>query len=381
MAGRRAQDRRGAPDHPFRLDGRRILVSLVVAVALLLGALALIGEVSNTHRLTRALADADRAWLPLCVVGELLAYAGYILAYRDFARVGGGPDLSVWTVTRVVVIGFGAFVFGSAPGGLAVDYWALERATGRGHESARRVLGLNTLEWAALGVLTCAAAVIVLIGRSDEVATPMAIAWVVIVPVCVVLALWFTQPRRADRFAAVADIEVPPAPPRLRDVRVRARRLVALTRIGLADALGGVIIVRTLLASPLRYPAGTTGFLVYWAGDLLALDAALHAFGIHLGPARLVLAYTSAYIITALPLPVGGAGATEATLAWTLNLVGVAFAPGVLAAAVYRGFAFWLPIVPALAFVPLTRGLADDLDRIRSRGAGASGGLSAPGTG
>jgi hypothetical protein len=35
----------------------------------------------------------------------------------------------------------------------------------------------------------------------------------------------------------------------------------------------------------------------------------------------------------------------------------------VLAAVLYRVFAFWLPIIPALAFLPLVPGLADDLER------------------
>jgi uncharacterized membrane protein YbhN (UPF0104 family) len=359
------QHRAGGPEHPFHLNRRRVLLSLLLAAALLSGAVALIGQVESYHRLAGALGAASAGWLPLCVLGELLAYAGYILAYRDFARVEGGPVLGMWTVTRVVIIGFGAFVFGSAPGGLAVDYWALERATGARHESARRVLGLNTLEWAVLGVFACAASIVVLVRREDDVATPMAIAWLVVVPTCVGLGLWFTQPGRAARYAGLRRMDVPRAA-RRRDLRRRARRVAAVLRVGLADAFGGILVMRALLRHPARYPAGTFGFALYWAGDLIALAAALREFGIDLGPAHLVLAYTSAYIITALPLPVGGAGTTEATLAWTLNLVGVAYAPGLLAAAVYRGFAFWLPLGPALAFIPLAGGLAEDLDRARA---------------
>ena len=51
---------------------------------------------------------ADGRWFAVCLAGELLAYAGYIAAYRDFARADGGPKLPLWTVTRVVVVGFGA---------------------------------------------------------------------------------------------------------------------------------------------------------------------------------------------------------------------------------------------------------------------------------
>jgi hypothetical protein len=42
---------------------------------------------------------------------------------------------------------------------------------------------------------------------------------------------------------------------------------------------------------------------------------------------------------------------------------GIPFGPAVLAAVLYRVFAFWLPIIPALAFLPLVPGLADDLAR------------------
>jgi uncharacterized membrane protein YbhN (UPF0104 family) len=367
MAGPDAHhDRRDARDQPFHLDGRRVVLSLLLGLGLLCGAVAVIGQVESYHRLSRALGEADGSWLPLCVLGEMLAYAGYILAYRDFARVGGGPVLGIWTVARIVVIGFGAFVFGSAPGGLAVDYWALERATGRRHESVRRVLGMNTLEWAVLGVFACAAAVVVLAAGAPDVSTPMAIGWLVVVPVCMGLGLWFTQPRRAERYAGIRNIDVPEVKSR-RDLRQHTRRVAALIRVGLADAFGGIIVMRALLAAPRRYPAGVLGFAVYWTGDLVALDAALRAFSIRIGPAHLVLAYTTGYVITALPLPAGGAGTTEATLAWTLNLVGVPFAPGLLATAVYRAFVFWLPIVPALAFIPLAPGLTEDLDRARTR--------------
>jgi uncharacterized membrane protein YbhN (UPF0104 family) len=141
--------------------------------------------------------------------------------------------------------------------------------------------------------------------------------------------------------------------------------VLVIAREGLGDALAGILVIRALLRNPVRSWAGVIGFGIYWAGDLLALYAGLKAFGIHIGPARLIVAYTTGYMITALPLPAGGAGTTEATMAWTLNLVGVPFAPGLLAAVAYRVFAFWLPLFPALAFLPLTGGLAEDLDRIR----------------
>jgi uncharacterized membrane protein YbhN (UPF0104 family) len=360
-------------DRPFHLDRRRTLISLAIGLALLSGAVGLIGEIASYHRMWRALSDAQHGWFALCFAGEILAYLGYIMAYRDVARVADGPVLSGWTVTRIVVIGFGAFVVGSTAGGLAVDYWALHRATGRVRDAARRVLALNTLEWAVLGTFAVVSAVAVLARETATVPRPMAVAWLVVVPVCAALGLWLARTDRVERLSRAARDDAHDDGSTW--LTAHARRLLGIARYGLADALGGILIIRALFRCPWRHWAGIAGFGVYWAGDLLALYAGLRAFGIALAPSQLVLAYTTAYLITAIPLPAGGAGTTEATIAWMLNVVGVPFAPGVLAAVVYRVFAFWLPLIPAVAFLPLTGGLADDLadvrrTRLRSRASG-----------
>jgi uncharacterized membrane protein YbhN (UPF0104 family) len=350
----------GGNEAPFGISRRRFLISLAVAAALVAGAAGLIGQVTDFGKMTRAAAAADLVWLPVCLAGELLAYVGYLLAYRDVARVGGGPRLSVWTAMRVVVLGFGAFAVGAGAGGLAADYWALHRASDRPHQSARRVLGMNTLEWAALGALACGAGVLTLAGLGPSAPLDLTLTWIIVVPLCVALAIWFTQPRRVERFTRIR-------PGAERPQWSQLRRWPAWLRgrlhNGFADAIGGVVVVRAILRRPHRYPAGVLGFFLYWAGDILTLYAALRAFGVAPGIAALVLAYATGYVITALPLPAGGAGATEATVASALHLIGVPFGPAVLAAVLYRVFAFWLPIIPALAFLPLVPGLADDLER------------------
>lgn len=347
-----------ADDAPFGLSRRRFLVSLVVAAVLVAGAAGLIGRITDFGKMTRAASEAQLVWLPVCLAGELLAYLGYLLAYRDVARVGGGPRLSLWTATRVVVLGFGAFAVGAGAGGLAADYWALHRASDRPHQSARRVLGMNTLEWAVLGAVACGAGVLTLVGLGPPAPLGLTLAWVTVVPVCIVLAAWFTRPHRVERLTRIR-------PDGGRPPWSQWRRwpgwLQARVRNGFADAIGGVVVVRAVLSRPLRYPAGVAGFVIYWAGDILTLYAALRAFGIEPGIAALVLAYATGYVITALPLPAGGAGATEATVASALHLIGIPFGPAVLAAVTYRVFAFWLPIIPAVAFLPLVGGLADDL--------------------
>lgn len=338
--------------------GRRVALSLVLALALLAGAIALLGHLADYHALARVAARAQRPWLIVCLAGELAAYAGAIMAYRDLARVGGGPRVDVWTACRVVVLSFGAFVLGASVGGLGADYWALHQASQRPHQSARRVIAMNSLEWAVLGLFACVAAVVVLV-RATPVPAAMTLSWLAAVPLCTALAFWFTQPCRVGRLAKLRD--GPHRPGSLRPLGEWWRWLPHGGRTLFADALGGVLVVRTLLRHPVRYRAGVLGLPLYWAGDLLALYAALRALGVSVDVWPLVLAYASGYVVTSLPLPAGGAGVVEATLASTLAVVGVPFGSAVLAAVTYRVFAFWLPLVPALLLLPGLPRLARDL--------------------
>jgi uncharacterized protein (TIRG00374 family) len=333
----------------FGVDRRKVIVTAVVAVILLSIAVFLIGELASFDKMLKALRRANKPWFVVCLGGEILAYAGYIAAYRDFARVDGGPKLPLWTVTRVVAVGFGAFVAGSSAGTLGVDYWALHKAGDPPHRAVRRVLALNTLEWGVLALAALLAAIGVLVG-SGTAPVEMALAWLVILPACVLLALWFTSPFRIDRFMNVPEREQP--------------RVVRWLRLALADALGGVGMVRHVVAHPRRYPLALLGFPVYWAGDILCVWAALRAFDVHVALAPLVLAYTTAYVVTSLPLPAGGAGGVEAGLTFSLQSIGVALAPALLATLVYRFFTLWLPIGVAALALTQVKELAEELPRV-----------------
>ncbi|HXV56628.1 MAG TPA: lysylphosphatidylglycerol synthase transmembrane domain-containing protein [Gaiellaceae bacterium] len=353
----------------LRLDRRALLVGVGVAVLLGLGTIGLLGAAADFDALWQAVRAADHVWLPLCLAGLVAAYAGYILGYREVARMHGGPSLPFGTVTRVVAIGFGANVLGSAAGGLAVDFWALHRAGASVRDAARRVLGFNTLEWALLGTFAAVAALLVLAGRGEGAPLAMTLPWLVGVPLCVGAAAWVSSPRRVGRFTRVAESE-PAREGRdargwLRWARIKAKKL-------LADAIGGVVVARHLLTHPRSHAAGVLGFAVYWAGHLVTLWAALRAFAgtAELTLAALVLAFATGYAASALPLPAGGSGGIEAALTFSLHGVGMPLAPALLGVLVYRFFTFWLPLVPALLLLPTAPRLNRDLAGVRdSRGA------------
>lgn len=345
-------------------DRRKAALTAGIALLLAVGAVTLVGRVADFDEVLSALRHADKAWFPVCLGGLLCAYAGYILGYREVARMHGGPSLPIWTVCRIVGIGFGANVLGSAAGGLAVDFWALHRAGAGVHDSARRVLGFNTLEWALLGTGAAVAAGVVLAGGASA-PLAMTLPWIVAVPLCIAAAAWVSSPKRRSRFAKVDDRE---GEPRRSGVLGWLRWAWVKAKRGLADAIGGVLVVRHLLTHPRSHPWGILGFAVYWFGHLLTLYAALRAFGVDdVNLATLVLAFATGYVATALPLPGGGSGGIEAALAFSLHAVGVPLAPALLAALVYRFFTFWLPIVPALALLPSIGNLDTELSRLKEK--------------
>lgn len=188
----------------------------------------------------------------------------------------------------------------------------------------------------------------------------MALAWPAVTAASFAGAWLVTHGGRADRIATL-----PPRAPRL-SRRPSSWPSWAWTaaRRGLADAVGGLLLLRDLARDPRPHALGLAGYPIYWAGHLLCLDAALQAFDAHPSLIALILAFTTGYAATALPLPVGGAGGIEASLAFTLNAVGIPLAAAVLATLVYRVVTFWLPLGPALVALTSARRLDDDLARI-----------------
>ena len=77
---------------------------------------------------------------------------------------------------------------------------------------------------------------------------------------------------------------------------------------------------------------------LYWAAEIVALYAALRMFGVHLNPARVVLAYGTGYVVTRRSLPLAGAAFTEVLLTFALHWVGTPLGPALAAVVTYRLF-------------------------------------------
>ncbi len=95
--------------------------------------------------------------------------------------------------------------------------------------------------------------------------------------------------------------------------------------------------------------AGITG------GYVLALEAALLAFGVHLGLGPVAAVYLGASAIGAVaPIP-GGVGPFEAAVVTGLTVYGVAAGPAVAAVIAYRLITYWLPVGPGAVALHLLR--------------------------
>jgi uncharacterized membrane protein YbhN (UPF0104 family) len=288
---------------------------------------------------------ADRAfyphwpWLVAALGGQLVAYVGYIFAYRDVARAEDGTELELPRTAALVSTGFGVFV---AAGGFSLDAEALHRAGLSEKEARARVLGLGALEYVVLAPAAAVAAVFVLL-EHKEVGLDLTLPWLIGVPLGFAVALLLLAVRK----------------------KLRARRGVQAKAGRFLDALE---LVHSMAKKPFEHPGAFLGITLYWVGDIFCLWACLHGFFAEPPPvAQLVLGYAVGYALTRRTLPLGGAGIVEVLLPFSLGWVGIALAPAVLAVAAYRMINLWLPIIPALAGLPTLNRLSARRDRRRLR--------------
>src|SRR2546421_2845005 len=141
------------------VERRQALVPLAAATFLALGASVGVAWVAGIHSVLHVLSHPRLGWLVVCLVAQLVAVAGYAIAYREVARVGGGPELQPAWAALLTAVGFGAFL---TKGGFAFDHQVFRRSRAR-HEADHRVLGLGALEYAVLAPAAWASALTLVI--------------------------------------------------------------------------------------------------------------------------------------------------------------------------------------------------------------------------
>jgi uncharacterized membrane protein YbhN (UPF0104 family) len=304
------------------LEHGRSTLALFLLGAVLLAVAAAVGVAWTVGfgRLLDRLADAHGWWLLAALGGEVIAYVGYIAAYREVARVEKGPEIPTGDAVALVSTGFGAFV---AQGGFAVDLHAFRDLGADEREARVRVLGLGALEYALLAPAACIASILLLAEGSHHPNFGITLPWAIAVPIGFLAALWAVEHRG----------------------RFRGR---SGWREAIAQALDSIHVLRLLFLRWRRHIAGPLGTAVYWFGDIFCLWACLRAFeGGSPGIAQLVVGYATGYALTRRTLPFAGAGAVEALLPFALLWTGFPLASALLGVVAYRFYNLWLPVLPA----------------------------------
>lgn len=337
----------------------RLLGLVLLALAVTVAIVALIGQAAHYAHLIKLLKGADYRWLAVCAAGEIVAYGGFILAYQAMAQACGGPRLPIGTVARVVGLSFGAFSVATAIGGLSVDFWALREAGESTRNASARIIALETLRWAILAVAASLAGVLILLGVGPGMSWVFCTVWPAVTVACFAAGLWISAPRRAGRFIG---------------------RTGGPLRTGLAVAVSALVLIRRVVRSPgtVRQRALGGGAL-FWAGELVCAWAAIRAFGASAAVLPLLLGYTTGYVANGLPLPVGGAGGVDAALTGGFVAAGIPLSTALLGAVAFRVFSFWLPALIAIVSVASMHGLRSRLRQV-ARARRAETGIDSDGT-
>jgi uncharacterized membrane protein YbhN (UPF0104 family) len=300
-------------------DAAQQLLLIGIGAALAFGAAVGTAWAAGFAHVLEELGRFDPVWLPVAFGLEVLAYFGYVFAYREVARMEGGPRLGFARCGAIVAAGFGAFVI---RGGFVVDRHALEAAGLEPRQARVRVLGLGVLEYVILAPTAALAAVVLLARGSSHPSLGFTLPWAIAVP------LGFT--------AAIAAVAV----------RHRVREEWGW-RSALRQMLDAVHMIKRLAFIDRQRGRAFLGAALYWVGDIGCLWASLRAFHDSPDLAALVIGYATGYALTRRTLPLGGAGSVEVLVSFALAWTGIPLAKAVLAVCAYRIFNLWLPLLPA----------------------------------
>jgi uncharacterized membrane protein YbhN (UPF0104 family) len=311
------------------LSGRRVLVMAGAAAVMLASVVLLAPAVADLPSALGRLGHGDARWLVLALGLEALSFLGHAVLFRAVGLDERGR-IGLRASVEITLAGHAAtrLLASAGAGGVLLTAWAMRRAgMDRPTVAARMTTFLVLLYSVYMGALVVGG-------------TGLALG---LLPGGGSLAI-----TAVPAVFGAAVIAVALAAQRIRPGDGRVRRVLAPLATGVRDA-------RRLVRSG---NAGLLGALMWWAFDVAVLWACFEAFGAPPAIGILVVAYFVGTLANTLPLP-GGVGGVEGGMVGALVAFGVEPELALISVLAYRGFAFWLPIVPgAIAYVTLRRTVA-----------------------
>lgn len=332
----------GFSAHQVNREGKQLAGLVFLAVLLYAAAGIGMAYVAGFGAVHRRLEHARWWWLAPAFGGVLLAYAGYLFAYRGINRVEHGPAMKLPALLAVVTAGFGGFL---AHGGTALDEFAMRSSGADEREAKVRVSSLAGFEHGMLALIVWPASIIALALGEVIPRTDFTWPWAVIPPIGFAVAVWL-----AERYRE-----------RLRD------------RDGWRGKVGiffdAIHLVFEMLRHPRRHGHAIMGMLLYWGGDMFALWAATAAFGFQMAVLAVIVAFGTGMLFTRRTAPLGGAGIMLVALVPTLWYgAAVPLAVATLGVAAYRLLTLFAPMPAAFAALPKLRALGERGEDVSGKG-------------
>jgi putative heme transporter len=339
MASNPLPETGGRPKSALR---KRMTRTIQVVVMLFVLNTFLLPQLTGARKAFRAAADVR----PLLLLTGLALEVASLIAYSKLTRVALSPTpLKTRTLFRIQLAtkALTNVVPGGSAAGPALGFRLLLLA-GEERASAGFALALVGLGSAALLNVILWITFVVSIPFSGVRPGYVTVALVGVFVLAAFFGLIFAAVRGADR----------------------AERIVArlAARFRFIDADRSTTFVRRFggRAEELFGKPRLLGRLALWASlnwliDASALWVFLLAFGVHLRPDAVLVAFCLANITAAIPITPGGLGLFEAALGAALGLFGAPIAEGALAISAYRLAAYWLPIpVGGMSYLSLRVG-------------------------
>lgn len=328
---------------------KRLLFTLLFIAIAIAAFYFLAPNLAGLERTWNRIQNGSPAWLALALALETMSFACYVLLFR--AVFSGERRISMrasYEISMGGVVATRVLAAGGA-GGIAFMAWAVSRLGMAAQDVAWRLTAFIVLQYAVFMFTVLIDGVALYTGLLPG-AAPFSLT---IVPallasgvIAIALAATLAPADLPARLEALASRR-----PRLARV---ARYLATVPATAGRGVRGAFALLRT---RDWRVPAGAIG---WWAFDIATLWACFHAFGGSPAVPVIVMGYFVGQLGNLIPLP-GGIGGVEGAMIGALIGFGVPGGLALVAVLAYRGFAFWLPMLPgAVAYFTLRRTLRDE---------------------
>jgi len=333
-------------EHGLEITTRGLLTLggfLAAAIAALYFLLPQVAGLGDTwHRIR----DGSPWWMGMALVFTVGMFGGYVMQFRGvFLRAKGGHRIGWRAAYEITMAGLAAsrlFAAGGA-GGLVLTAWALRRSGMRRRDVSDTTLAFLILTYIpyVLALILCGLGLRMGLFGGEAPFTltvvPAIVAGVALLFGLAVALVPTDLQRRVEGFARQ---------------RGRVGRLAQKLANAPASASAGM---RLALEHARSGNLALLGAFLFWGFQILVLWAAFRAFGASPSAAVLVQAFFVGMLGNLLPLP-GGVGGVEGGMIGAFVAFDVDSGLAVVAVLVYRGFTFWLPLVPGvIAYFQLRR--------------------------